>query len=112
LLAFERVRLIAGGQAKEGGIAALRPLFPRIAKCYLIGESAPAFAATLEGQVPYEACGTLERATEAALSEAGPGEAVLLSPACASWDQFRSFEHRGDSFRALVAPHLDREGGP
>lgn len=111
LLAFERVRLIAGGQPKEGGIAALRPLFPRIAKCYLIGEAAPAFAAALGDAVAHEQSGTLERATAAALAEAEPGEAVLLSPACASWDQFRSFEHRGDSFRALVAPHLDREGG-
>ncbi|MDT8346045.1 MAG: UDP-N-acetylmuramoyl-L-alanine--D-glutamate ligase, partial [Thermohalobaculum sp.] len=80
--------------------------------CYLIGEAAPAFAATLGEAVPHEICRTLERATEAALAEAQAGEAVLLSPACASWDQFNSFEHRGDAFRALVAPHLDREGGP
>ncbi|MCL5777843.1 UDP-N-acetylmuramoyl-L-alanine--D-glutamate ligase [Limibaculum sp. FT325] len=112
LMAFERVRLIAGGQPKAGGIEPLRPLFDRIAKCYLIGEAADAFAVTLGDAVPHEACRTLERATKAALAEAQPGEAVLLSPACASWDQFTSFEHRGDAFRALVAHHLDREGGP
>ena len=111
LLAFDRVRLILGGQPKEGGIEPLRPFFPRIAHAYLIGAAAEAFAATLGDDVPHTLAATLERATEIALREAAPGEVVLLSPACASFDQFRSFEQRGDVFRTLVDPHLDREGG-
>ena len=98
---FERVRWIAGGRAKAGGIEPLRPLFPRIAKAYLIGEAAGGFAATL-GEVPHVVSGTLESAVAAALAEAEPGETVLLAPACASFDQFASFEERGDRFEALV----------
>ena len=98
---YERVRWIAGGRAKAGGIESLRPLFPRVAKAYLIGEAAEGFAATL-GDVPHAVCGTLEAAVRAALAEAEPGETVLLAPACASFDQFASFEARGEAFVALV----------
>ncbi len=98
---FERVRWIAGGRAKAGGIEALRPLFGRVAKAYLIGEAAEGFAATL-GEVPHVVSGTLGAAVRAALAEAEPGETVLLAPACASFDQFASFEARGDAFVALV----------
>ncbi|MEM6548799.1 MAG: UDP-N-acetylmuramoyl-L-alanine--D-glutamate ligase [Pseudomonadota bacterium] len=108
LLAYDRVRLIAGGQAKEGGIEPLRPHFERLAKVYLIGEAAEAFATTL-GPVPHALCGTLDAAVAAARAEAEAGDTVLLSPACASWDQFASFEARGEAFRALVAPHLAEE---
>ncbi len=101
LSAYDRVRWIAGGRAKEGGIAPLAPLFGRIAKAYLIGEAAEGFAAAL-GATPHEICGTLEAATALAAEEAGAGEVVLLSPACASFDQFESFEARGDAFRALA----------
>jgi UDP-N-acetylmuramoylalanine--D-glutamate ligase len=101
LLSFERVRWIAGGRPKEGGIEALRPLFQRVAKAYLIGEAAEAFAATL-GEVPHVVSGTLEQAVTAALDDAEPGETVLLAPACASFDQFASFERRGEAFEALV----------
>lgn len=97
---------IAGGKAKEGGIAPLRPLFPRIARAYLIGESSESFAATLEGSVPYSRCGTLDaaviKAAEDALKSEEPQPVVLLSPACASFDQFRNFEVRGERFRELV----------
>ena len=89
----------------DGGIATLAPFFPRIAKAYLIGEAAPAFAATLGERIPYEISATLENAVaHAARDAAGTGEAevVLLSPACASFDQFRNFEVRGDSFREAV----------
>ena len=79
----------------------MRPLFGRVAKAYLIGEAAEAFAATL-GDVPHAVHGTLEAAVRAALAEALPGETVLLAPACASFDQFASFEARGDAFVALV----------
>jgi UDP-N-acetylmuramoylalanine--D-glutamate ligase len=102
LVCYERVHWIAGGQAKEGGIESLRPLFGRIARAYLIGEAAEAFARTLGDAVPHSLCGTLDAAVAQAAAEAEPGSVVLLSPACASWDQFTSFEHRGDTFRRLV----------
>jgi UDP-N-acetylmuramoylalanine--D-glutamate ligase len=105
LASYDRVVWIAGGVAKEGGIAALAPLFPRIAHAVLIGEAAPAFAATLAAHgVPHGVAGTLEAAVpEAArLAIGGAAPVVLLSPACASWDQFTGYDQRGDRFRALV----------
>jgi UDP-N-acetylmuramoylalanine--D-glutamate ligase len=102
---FERVRWIAGGRPKAGGIEPLRPLFARVAKAYLIGEAAEDFAATL-GEVPHAVSGTLAAAVESALAEAEPGDTVLLAPACASFDQFASFEERGDRFEALVRARL------
>ncbi|MBI5163959.1 MAG: UDP-N-acetylmuramoyl-L-alanine--D-glutamate ligase [Magnetospirillum sp.] len=104
LVCYDRIYWILGGQAKEGGIAALAPHFPRIVHAYLIGEAEDAFAETLDGKVPYTRCVTLEAAVAAAgaQSEGDGGAVVVLSPACASWDQFDSFEHRGDVFRALV----------
>lgn len=106
MVCYDRIFWIAGGQAKEGGIDSLRPLFPRVARAFLIGEAAQAFADTLSGTVAYEMCGTLDaalhRARDVALADPAKGGVVLLSPACASWDQFKSFEHRGDAFRDLV----------
>ncbi|MDX2202469.1 MAG: UDP-N-acetylmuramoyl-L-alanine--D-glutamate ligase [Hyphomicrobiaceae bacterium] len=107
LAAFEAgIYWILGGKPKEGGIAGLAGYFPRVAKAYLIGEAAPAFAATLEGKVPCELCGTLDVATASAARDAAAGDCaqpvVLLSPACASYDQFPNFEVRGDTFRSLV----------
>ena len=106
LSSFEHIYWIAGGLPKEGGIGSLRGLFPRIAKAYLIGEAAPAFSATLGEAVPYEISGTLAAAVEHAAADAAAnaaGEAVvLLSPACASFDQFRNFELRGEAFRQAV----------
>ncbi len=104
LACYERVYWIAGGLAKAGGIASLAPYFSRIRRAYLIGAAAESFAATLRGAAPVSLCGTLEKAVAAA-SEAAAGErgaTVLLSPACASFDQFANFEARGDRFRALV----------
>ena len=105
------IHWIVGGTAKEGGIAPLEPYFPRIAKAYLIGASSDAFAATLGAKVAFERCGTLANATVAAVADARRSSAaepvVLLSPACASYDQFKSFEHRGDAFRHLVAEQPD-----
>jgi len=106
LSSYERIYWIAGGLPKEGGIVSLGPLFPRIVKAYLIGEAAPAFAATLGEAVPYEISGTLERAVAHAAEDAGDDttpSAVMLSPACASFDQFKNFEVRGDAFVACVA---------
>jgi UDP-N-acetylmuramoylalanine--D-glutamate ligase len=109
LASFERgIFWILGGRAKEGGITALEPYFSRIAKAYLIGESSEPFAATLAAaSVSFARCDTLDRAVAAAAADAAassaPEPVVLLSPACASYDQFKSFEHRGDAFRTLVA---------
>ncbi len=108
LAAFPRdIYWIAGGKPKEGGIQPLTGYFPRIAKAYLIGEAAAAFAVTLGEAVPYEHSGTLEAALQAAARDAaqstGTEPVVLLSPACASYDQFKNFEQRGDVFRQLVA---------
>jgi UDP-N-acetylmuramoylalanine--D-glutamate ligase len=96
---------IAGGQAKEGGIEALSDLFPRIEKAYLIGDAAPVFADVLAGKADAVECGTLERAVQLAHADAaatGQDAVVLLSPACASFDQFADFEARGEAFRAAV----------
>jgi UDP-N-acetylmuramoylalanine--D-glutamate ligase len=96
---------IAGGQAKEGGIEGLSDLFPRIEKAYLIGDAAPVFADVLAGKAAAVECGTLERAVQLAHADAaatGQDAVVLLSPACASFDQFTDFEARGEAFRAAV----------
>ncbi len=107
LASFDTVFWIAGGLAKPGGIEALREYFPRIARAYLIGEAAPDFARTLEGLADFTICETLDRAVSAAAADAGASTAnepaVLLSPACASFDQYPSFAVRGDAFRAEVA---------
>jgi len=102
---YERIYWIAGGKAKEGGIASLEPWFDRIRRAYLIGEAAPAFADTLAGRVPAAQAGSLAAAVAAAAADAaheGGPAVVLLSPACASFDQFANFEARGDAFRRLV----------
>ncbi len=107
LESFRDIHWILGGKPKEGGIEPLRPLFPRVAKAYLIGEATEAFARTLAGAVAFERCGTLSAATEAAARDALRSQAdepvVLLSPACASFDQFANFEARGEAFRVAVA---------
>ena len=99
------VHVILGGSLKGGGFEGLRePVASRCRACYLIGEAAERLAADLEGTgVPQRRCDDLERAVSAASDAAEPGEVVLLSPACASFDQFRDYEDRGDRFRTLVA---------
>ena len=107
LAVYPDIFWIAGGKPKEGGIVPLAPFFPRIRKAYLIGEAAPQFAGTLDGQALYEISGTLDVAVNSAAADAAASAAevpvVLLSPACASYDQFRDFEQRGDIFRELVS---------
>jgi UDP-N-acetylmuramoylalanine--D-glutamate ligase len=106
LACFSDIFWIAGGLPKTGGIESLRSFFPRIRKAYLIGEAADQFAVTLADAVPHEINGTLDKALAAAARDAAASSAaepvVLLSPACASFDQYRNFEVRGDAFRALV----------
>ncbi|PKP70792.1 MAG: UDP-N-acetylmuramoyl-L-alanine--D-glutamate ligase [Alphaproteobacteria bacterium HGW-Alphaproteobacteria-4] len=105
LQAFARIRWIAGGLGKEGGIGALKPHLGAVVKAYLIGHSGRDFALEL-GEVPQEICETMERAVARAASEAEPGDVVLLAPAAASFDQYANFEKRGEHFTALVKAHL------
>jgi UDP-N-acetylmuramoylalanine--D-glutamate ligase len=106
LSSFNDIFWIAGGKPKTGGITSLSEFFPRIRKAYLIGEAAQEFAATLGTTVPHEISETLDKAVAAAARDAeaaGLAEpVVLLSPACASFDQYRNFEIRGNRFRELV----------
>ncbi len=106
LACFHDIFWIAGGKPKTGGIESLRSFFPRIRKAYLIGEAADEFAATLGTAISHQIDGTLDRAVAAAARDAQASSArepvVLLSPACASFDQYRNFEVRGDAFRDLV----------
>jgi len=107
LAVYPDIFWIAGGKPKDGGIENLAGFFPRIRKAYLIGEAAPQFARTLDGKAPYEMSDVLEKAVASAYADAAAASVaspvVLLSPACASYDQFKDFEQRGDVFRTLVA---------
>jgi UDP-N-acetylmuramoylalanine--D-glutamate ligase len=107
LACYQAIYWIAGGLPKAGGIISLAPYFSRLRHAYLIGTATEEFAATLDGSVAYTSCGDLAAALAAAAEQARrdavPGAVVLLSPACASYDQFAHFEARGDAFRALVA---------
>ena len=106
LASFGDIFWIAGGKPKTGGIASLAEFFPRIRKAYLIGEAAAEFAKTLDGKVPYETSGVLSAAVDAAARDAQASglkePVVLLSPACASFDQYPNFEVRGKAFTDLV----------
>jgi len=106
LASFGDIFWIAGGKPKTGGIVSLAEFFPRIRKAYLIGEAASDFAKTLDGKVPYEISGVLSAAVTAAARDADASglkePVVLLSPACASFDQYPNFEARGKAFTDLV----------
>src|SRR5690606_3136319 len=108
LAPYEKIYWIAGGKPKEGGITSLASYFPKIAHAFLIGAAEQEFAATLsQHKVPFTRCGALAnavaQASQMAFTEKQPGAVVLLSPACASFDQWKSFEERGDAFCTLVA---------
>jgi UDP-N-acetylmuramoylalanine--D-glutamate ligase len=103
LAAFPNVRWILGGQAKSDSLGDTAAQLGHVVKAYTIGEAGPMFARLLEdAAVPVEQCETLEIATKRAAEDSLPGDVVLLSPASASFDQFRDFEARGDRFRELV----------
>jgi UDP-N-acetylmuramoylalanine--D-glutamate ligase len=101
LQAFPKIRWIAGGLGKEGGISSLQPHLGSVVKAYLIGHSAREFALQI-GDTPHEICETMERAVARAAAEAEAGEVVLLAPAAASFDQYPDFEKRGEDFTARV----------
>ena len=113
LKAYTKAYWIAGGVPKAEGIRPLARHFPNIAKAYLIGDAEEPFSDTLKGKVPLQKCGTLESAVLAAFRDAkASGEdhpVILLSPACASFDQFRDFEDRGEAFRGIVQSLIPQE---
>jgi UDP-N-acetylmuramoylalanine--D-glutamate ligase len=102
LAAFEKIRWICGGQAKTDNLDECAPHFAHVRKAYTIGEASELFAGLLSPHMDVAQCETLERAVREAAGDAEAGDTVLLSPACASFDQFRDFEQRGDKFRELV----------
>ncbi len=102
LTAFDRVHWILGGQSKSDDLDACAPSFGHVVRAYTIGAAGPKFAGILQAHMPVEQSGTLANAVTSAAAQAKAGETVLLSPACASFDQFRDFEDRGDQFRHAV----------
>lgn len=106
LACYDNIYWIIGGRPKEGGLDGLESFMPRIRHAFLIGEASDNFSAWLDGRASYTRCGTLDKAVAAAAAmaetEGQANAVVLLSPACASWDQFNNFEHRGVVFAELV----------
>ncbi len=115
LACYDVIYWIAGGKPKDGGLSGLEGFMPRIRHAFLVGEASGGFADWLQGKADFTRCGTLDRAVEAAARRARAdgidGAVVLLSPACASYDQFRSYEHRGEEFARLVAARPTTEAG-
>jgi UDP-N-acetylmuramoylalanine--D-glutamate ligase len=119
LTCYQPIYWILGGRAKETGLDGLESTYPRIAHAFLIGEATERFAAALQDRVAFSKCGTLDAAVTAAHAMASrekkSGAVVLLSPACASFDQFANFEERGEAFRravlALQSPSATAAGG-
>ncbi len=114
LASYDQIYWIAGGKPKDGPLDLLHPFFKNVRQGFLIGEASPRFARELDGLIPLQECGDLSTALEhayaAALRDKATNAVVLLSPACASFDQFTDFEARGDAFRRLVAALAKREG--
>lgn len=102
LAAFERIRWILGGEAKTDNLDECVPHFDHVVSAYTIGAAAELFERLLSPHMPVKNCGKLETAVRQAAADARSGDTVLLSPACASFDQFRDFEERGEQFRSLV----------
>jgi UDP-N-acetylmuramoylalanine--D-glutamate ligase len=104
-MAFEKIRWICGGLEKDGGLAGLAQGLEHVVKAYVIGREAAQFSLGLEG-VEAEVCTTMEVAVARAVQEAEPGDTVLLAPAAASFDQYDSFEKRGEDFIAQIKRHI------
>ena len=102
LAAFPAIRWILGGRAKADNLDECAPHFGHVRSAYTIGEAAELFEALLKPHMPVKNCGELATAVRAAAADAASGDTVLLSPACASFDQFTNFEARGDAFRSAV----------
>jgi UDP-N-acetylmuramoylalanine--D-glutamate ligase len=102
LAAFPSIRWILGGQAKTDNLDECAPHFGNVRSAYTIGEAGELFAGLLSPHITVENCETLENAVKRAAEDSQAGDTVLLSPACASFDQFRDFEQRGDRFKDLV----------
>jgi UDP-N-acetylmuramoylalanine--D-glutamate ligase len=102
LAAFERIRWILGGQAKTDNLDECVPHFAHVRAAYVIGAAGETFARLLSPHMSVKNCGKLDEAVRLAAADAQAGDTVLLSPACASFDQFKDFEDRGDQFRLLV----------
>jgi len=102
LAAYDRIRWICGGQAKTDNLDECASHFSHVRAAYTIGEAADLFERLLSPHIPVKNCGKLDEAVRQAAADSEAGDTVLLSPACASFDQFRDFEDRGDQFRALV----------
>jgi UDP-N-acetylmuramoylalanine--D-glutamate ligase len=102
LEAYDKIHWIVGGLFKETSLDMFAPVLSRVRQAYTIGKDDSIFVKILTGKVPVQRCGTLEAALRQAAAGAVKGEVVLLAPACASFDQFRNYEHRGETFRALA----------
>lgn len=103
LKTFSHIHWILGGQGKDGESPLdLKPYFSHVEHVYLVGESSKGFAETIEGQLPYTVCDTIEQGVKTAFQKAHPDHVILLAPGCASFDQFKNFEERGDAFKACV----------
>jgi UDP-N-acetylmuramoylalanine--D-glutamate ligase len=103
--------LLAGGRDKGGDLRPLREVVERHARAVvLLGEARQRFAAALAGAAPLAEARSMEEAVAQAVALSKPGDAIVLSPGCASFDMFRSFEHRGEAFRDAVRPWLDHGG--
>ncbi len=101
-----RIRWIVGGLAKEDGLGECADYLGNVAKAYTIGDAGPRFGELLAGQVPVASCELLQAATSQAASEAQSGDIILFSPACASFDQFRDYEKRGEHFRQIIQAQI------
>ncbi len=112
LAPYHTIYWIAGGKPKDGGITTLAPYFGKVTHAFLIGEAQDEFATTLQGKAAFTKCGTLaealKQAAKLALHEKKKGAVVLLSPACASFDQWKNFEERGDAFCQMVLNMMNK----
>ena len=112
LAAYENIHWIVGGLPKGDGLGECAPHFGHVKHAYTIGEAGPLYAKLLSAKgLPVEASEMLCTAVQSAMKNAVPGDVVMLSPACASFDQFRDFEARGDHFRKIVKALTDRATG-